>query len=82
VQNVWRVGAEPPPPQLEEDAEDDGSAGTDRGEPSLFLFSARGETDAQSSARIGSPENRRKLETALDELLACRRIIEGVLGQS
>jgi DNA-binding transcriptional MerR regulator len=89
VQNVWRVGAEPPPPQLEEDAEDDGSAGTDRGEPSLFSFSARGETrsadedpDAQSSARIGSPENRRKLETALDELLACRRIIEGVLGQS
>jgi DNA-binding transcriptional MerR regulator len=90
VQNVWRVGAEPPPPQLEEDAEDDGLAGTDRGEPSLFSFSAShdeagsaGEDPgAQNSARLASPENRRKLETALDELLACRRIIEGVLGQS
>jgi DNA-binding transcriptional MerR regulator len=90
VQNVWRVGAEPPPPQLEEDAEDDGSAGADRGEPSLFSFSASSDETrsadedpgAQSSARLASPENRRKLETALDELLACRRIIEGVIGQS
>jgi DNA-binding transcriptional MerR regulator len=85
VQNVWRVGAEPAPPPLEEDAQDVGPA-EDRPEPSFFSglgdkIRASDEGPEHSGADPGSDENRRKLEFALDELLACRRIIDGVLQQ-
>jgi DNA-binding transcriptional MerR regulator len=88
VQNVWRVGAEPPPPPLEEDAQE-AAAGPaeDRAEPTLFselgekIRSAEDELSAEKATGLGSSENRRKLELALDELLACRRIIDGVLRQ-
>jgi DNA-binding transcriptional MerR regulator len=78
VQNVWRVGAEPAPPPLEEDAQEVAAeSAEDRAEPGLSS-----EPGVRSSANdIGNAENRRKLETALDELLACRRIIDGVLQQ-
>jgi DNA-binding transcriptional MerR regulator len=90
VQNIWRAGAEPAPPLLEEDAEDTvPGSGDDRPEPSLFSFSERGDDDAETSkvglteaARLVSTENRRKLEVALDELLACRRIVDSALGQN
>lgn len=90
VQNIWRAGAEPAPPLLEEDAEDAvPGSGDDRPEPSLFSFSERGDDDAETSkvglteaARLVGTENRRKLEVALDELLACRRIIDSALGQN
>ena len=92
VQNVWRAGAEPAPPLLKEDAEDAvPGTGDDRPEPSLFSYSERGDDDietgkggltAAEAARLGSTENRRKLEVALDELLACRRIIDSALGQN
>jgi DNA-binding transcriptional MerR regulator len=42
VQNVWRVGAAPPPPELQEDRENDDIAEasvTERPEPDLSLFS-------------------------------------------
>jgi DNA-binding transcriptional MerR regulator len=84
VQNVWRVGAEPAPPPLEEDAQDVGAA-EERPER---LFSELGDkiraTEERPEDRRADPdngENRRKLELALDELLACRRIIDGVLQQ-
>jgi DNA-binding transcriptional MerR regulator len=85
VQNVWRVGAEPAPPPLEEDAQDVGSAEA-RPEPSVFselgdkIRSAE-ESPQDRAADPASSENRRRLELALDELLACRRIIDGVLQQ-
>ena len=79
VENVWRAGAEPPPPQLAEDAEEDG--GADRAEPGLFSFSAAADA-RDEAARLADPEQRRKLETALDELLACRSIINAALGQN
>jgi DNA-binding transcriptional MerR regulator len=92
VQNIWRAGAEPAPPLLEEDAEDAGpGSGDDHAEESLFSFSERGDDDVETSkvgltaaeaARPVSTENRRKLEVALDELLACRQIIDGALGQN
>jgi DNA-binding transcriptional MerR regulator len=92
VQNIWRAGAEPAPPLLEEDAEDAVlGSGDDRPEPSLFSFSERGDDNVETgktdqaageAARLVSAENRRKLETALDELLACRRLIDGALGQN
>ena len=80
VQNVWRVGAEPPPPPLEEDAQDAAAEpAEDRAERALF--SELGGTVRSPEDGVGSGENRRKLETALDELVACRRIIDGVLQQ-
>jgi DNA-binding transcriptional MerR regulator len=79
VQNVWRVGAEPPPPLLEEDAREVvAEAAENRAEPTLF--SELGEK-VGSEDGIGSSEHRQKLEMALDELLACRRIIDRVLQQ-
>ncbi len=100
VQNVWRAGAEPPPPQREEDRADDESGveaiGT-RPEPNLFAFSPapaaqkaaeerREPTIAASpptveppAQRLASLENRRKLQNALDELIACRRLIDEAL---
>jgi DNA-binding transcriptional MerR regulator len=80
VQNVWRVGAEPAPPPLEEDAVDVAAEpAEDRVEPTLF--SGLGKKVGFAEGGIGGSEHRRKLETALDELLACRRIIDGVLRQ-
>ncbi len=80
VQNVWRVGAEPPPPPLDEDAQEvSAEPMDDRAEPSLL--SELGEKVRSAEEGIGSGENRRKLETALDELVACRRIIDSVLQQ-
>jgi hypothetical protein len=66
-------------------------SGDDRPEPSLFSFSERGGDDVETSkmdqtagesARLVSADNRRKLEVALGELLACRRIIDSALGQN
>src|SRR5437762_1090308 len=50
VQNIWRAGAEPAPPLLEEDAEDAGpGSGDDHAEKSLFSFSERGDDDVETS---------------------------------
>jgi len=105
VQNVWRAGAEPPPPQLDEDrtgGEIGEEALATRPEPNLFAFSpsvagARGGNETADDRRepaIASPaptesparrlaalENRRKLQNALDELVACRRLIDSTMGQ-
>jgi DNA-binding transcriptional MerR regulator len=105
VQNVWRAGAEPPPPPLAEDraGEDTGAAaaGT-RAEPNLFAFSSpRGDARSldepaaerrepammltaaaeQPARRLAALENRRRLQAALDELVACRRMIDSALEQ-
>jgi DNA-binding transcriptional MerR regulator len=103
VQNVWRAGAEPPPPELPEDvAEDIGApASEQRLEPNLFGLSppraplrSAGESPSERreptltapaeapEQRLAALENRRRLQTALDELVACRRIIEAALAQN
>ena len=99
VQNVWRAGAEPPPPESEEDraGEDVGAVSTEaRLEPNLFGFPSSsgamrsgdyaderreprltGATATEPPARRDAAlEARRKLQSALDELVACRRIID------
>jgi hypothetical protein len=74
------VGAEPPPPPLEEDAREVAvEPAEDRAEPTLLP--RLGEKIGSAEDGIGSSEHRQKLEMALDELLACRRIIDGVLQQ-
>ena len=76
VQNVWRIGAEPAPPPLEEDAE---PSAADRAEPSLL--SELGEISEEKPSGLGDGD-RRKLQMALDELLACRRIIDDARQQN
>jgi len=93
VQNVWRAGAEPPPPESDEDrAGDDVGAETsgERLEPNLFGLSSPRVHEAAVQDNLVAPErpaqrllplDRRKLQMALDELAACRRIIDTALAQ-
>ncbi len=97
VQGVWRAGAEPPPPELEQDGAGDDGAETKAAthpeeEPSLLLGSPPrpgGPTDERPAA-TGRPrrplgansEGRRKLQTVLDNLIACRRLIDDALADA
>jgi DNA-binding transcriptional MerR regulator len=107
VQDVWRAGAELPPPELEEDRAGDTAAATigeappvSRPEPNLFAVSLprapahsapsgeRREPTLVPPAVLDPParrgvaaDDRRKLQSALDELVACRGIIETALRQ-
>ena len=96
VQNVWRAGAEPPPPKLEEDEAGQAisqDAGEDRLEPNLFSISSPRSQDIRRepalepstpaeppARRPDARENRRKLQMALDELAACRQILDAALA--
>jgi len=95
VQSVWRPGAEPPPPEAEDAEADDGTHTGLRpdDEPSLFDLprpstAPAGDDDgARREPTIVSParptglkrEDRGKLEAVLDELVACRRLIDEAL---
>jgi DNA-binding transcriptional MerR regulator len=91
VQNVWRVGAEPPPPETEEDRlESESAANEDRSlravadldDEERAAKTGTGKirsADVAPARRAAPPENRRKLQAALDELLTCRRIIDVAL---
>ena len=105
VQDVWRAGAEPPPPELEEDraaatrsvksrrqragAEPVRAvAAADGADAASLPADQRREPELQAPPSIEPPaqrlvavENRRKLQTALDELVACRGIIDTALRQ-
>lgn len=98
VQQVWRAGAERPPPEPAEDrAAEPSEAATseDRLEPNLFgvTSSADNSTAEQrreprlaagpataAPPRLGA-QDAGKLQAALDELVACRRIIDAALAQ-
>ncbi len=93
VQNVWRAGAEPPPPEFEEDR-----GGDDEAE--LHAASSLDEAaavPATAASRPGRPvhatqsapprlnvntEGRRKLQTVLDDLIACRQLIDDALADA
>jgi len=96
VQNVWRAGAEPPP-ESEEDRQGAEPAASDEQNSFAFsglhdeeraanVGAAKVGTVKSGAAkpparRAATPENRRKLQAALDELLTCRRIIDGALRE-
>ncbi|MGH6670970.1 MAG: MerR family transcriptional regulator [Xanthobacteraceae bacterium] len=108
VQNVWRAGAESPPPELQEDrAAEDAEPPTtaERSDPDLSVFSlppprARDSTSAEHGSERREPklalapagtkpqrtgvtdDDRRKLQATLDELVACRRLIEAALANT
>jgi DNA-binding transcriptional MerR regulator len=92
VQEVWRTGAEQPSPELDDDDDDGASdvrAGARSQEPSLFGGAPQtgdSEGGLDGGRREPSPvplaadsKGRRKLQTALDELIACRSLIEAAL---
>ena len=91
VQDIWREGAEPPPPEAEEDRQgDEPVTGEAREGPNFFALSGfrgqeqdanLGSSDEAEARRTAVLETRRKLQTALDELLACRRIIQDALQE-
>ena len=107
VQNVWRPGAEPPPPESDEDrAADEGNEDTGgvrpEEEPALLGFmgshpdrsggerrTGRREptlmppASANTAGRSGlNSEQRRRLQSALDELVVCRRLIDAALADA
>lgn len=102
VQEVWRVGAEQPSPERDEDDDDgasDGQATARSRKPSFFgVASETDDGDSEGGRRepsltppAGEPaprrlaadsEDRRKLQTALDDLIACRSLIEAALADA
>jgi DNA-binding transcriptional MerR regulator len=109
VQNVWRAGSEPPPPETDEDrVEDDGAeAGAHGGaqeaarqsrerllrvlSPARLDGSAKATTSARREPAMTSRgpgespvtgEERRKLQTVLDDLIDCRRLIDAALSEN
>jgi DNA-binding transcriptional MerR regulator len=89
VQNVWRAGAEQPPPPVADDepesvAED---VAETRAEPNLFAAPPRaGEAPARREPTLTAPPPRSgasaqdALRRVLDELIACRRLIDAALS--
>jgi DNA-binding transcriptional MerR regulator len=92
VQSVWRPGAAPPPDVLEEDETE-----AAENEPSVFGGAAAEPADddaatrreptlmppAATARRPGAgTEDRRKLQRALDDLVACQQLIEAALSDT
>ncbi len=93
VQNVWRAGAEPPPPEIEADR-----AGDDEAEPhAATSLDEEAAVPATAASRPGRPahltqpapprlnvntEGRRKLQAVLDDLIACRQLIDNALADA
>ncbi len=98
VQNVWREGAVPAPPPESEDVGDEPVMETSeaRPEPDLSLFSlaparaADGERREPTMVPPGAvkpqatlaPSVGDKLRNALNELVACRRLIDAALSDN
>jgi DNA-binding transcriptional MerR regulator len=87
VQEVWREGAnQPPPPEVDEDDDDgttDVQATTRAQEPSFFVHEPQRAATAPAASRLAADsEGRRKLQTALDDLIACRGLIEAALADT
>jgi DNA-binding transcriptional MerR regulator len=106
VQNVWRAGTEPPPPESADDRAGgenaEGAAGA-RVEPNVSVFASaaagklpvtaataeRREPKIAAAASGGEAARlsvtvaaRRKLQTVLDELVECRRLIDAALSEA
>jgi DNA-binding transcriptional MerR regulator len=93
VQGVWQVGSESPPPEADEDGagDDDTHEAARRSRERLLrvLSPADGSIEPtiasadsiEPSLRVSGDE-RRKLQTVLDDLVDCRRLIEAALSEN
>jgi DNA-binding transcriptional MerR regulator len=73
VQNVWQAGAEPPPPEAPDDGEESETAAPSPIPPAI----------AAGAPAAGAPmaeDVRRKLGAALDDLVACHRLLAVALA--
>ena len=111
VQDVWRAGAEPPPPKLDEDQSDEDredaaaeqASPREGREPSFFAVSPGVDEPSDDDevpvrreptivppaaaepprARLGADsEDRRKLQSVVDDLIACRSLIDAAIAES
>jgi len=88
VQDVWRAGAEQPPPPAADDDGDAGEAAEARAEPNLSLFAlapgAGGAAERREPALAAAVKTAAPAEDALrrvlDELVACRQVIDAALS--
>ncbi len=90
VQDVWRTeAAQPPPPSDEDRAGDDagGPPAAERQEPKLFGIvrppsevAAPSVPPPQAAPPRLAEADRHKLQDALEELIACRRLIDAALS--
>jgi DNA-binding transcriptional MerR regulator len=93
VQDVWRPGAEPPPPETE-DALDEPESDVVRPNAELSFFDRAQGADGESGDTRREPtivphratgldgDDRRKLRATLDDLVTCRELIEAALADS
>ena len=94
VQTVWRVDVEPSEAMAEDEADEAAAAASteQRLEPNLFAVGdERREPRLEGAPVAAAPsaaprrladEARHKLQSALDELILCRGIIEGALARN
>jgi hypothetical protein len=77
VQNVWHAGSVPPPPEADEEGAE--NEGADAREPAF-----RGPDDGpiNEAAAARRELTRRKLQTVLDELIACQSLIDAALAEN
>jgi DNA-binding transcriptional MerR regulator len=85
VQSVWQVGSEAPPPEADEDGEGDDdtqNAARRSQERLLRVLSTLTSGDATEPPPHVAGEERRKLQTVLDDLIECRRLIEAAFSEN
>jgi DNA-binding transcriptional MerR regulator len=98
VQGVWRPGAEAPPPDADdvEDGDEDIEAALPAArEPAFFAASPEDGSNADSGSMRREPtivppappralndEHRRKLQDALEQLIACRDLIDAAFADA
>ena len=86
VQNVWRADAEQPPPEEGRQSDAVEQQAADRLEPNLFDLADQPRQAPSPTASVHTPpprlaeQDRRKLQSALDELVACRSLIDAALA--
>jgi DNA-binding transcriptional MerR regulator len=86
VQGVWRAGAQQPPDAHEDREDAAGEQALRRAQQGPSYFGLAPHVDSSSSSglparlRLGAGEGRRKLQSALDELIACRKLIDAALS--
>jgi DNA-binding transcriptional MerR regulator len=90
VQTVWQVEAEAAEPEDDQSGEAGSPESNDRLEPNIFavpnerrgprLEGAAAAAPAAAPPRRLADEARHKLQSALDELVACRQLIDGALA--
>jgi len=93
VQSVWQVGSEPPPPEVDDDGagDDDTHDAARRSQERLLRVLSPADSRREPTLTSGdatepslrvSGDERRKLQTALDDLIDCRRLIEAAFSEN